>query len=255
MPGERPQRLAGSTRGTGLVPRRTGRGRAHYRDSRWVLLWHRSPPSSGGSGACAADPAEFWASRPVCRHTPLTVAELGRIVSSINAGTAIGIRDRAVILLGYASAMRPREVSALDSGDIITKPAVCPAAGCSVFAATSDVRRPLCRAPTGVARGVDSQSLRRTSDRMGSPITRQPSAGTPRAGRRGGARQAAARSASRWWHPYAGGVLQLTGSVCLGCPTRADQAHDDRLRQRDPPQARQRVPAGSSRSSSPASAG
>ena len=53
---------------------------------------------------------------------PLTVAELGRIVSSINADTAIGIRDRAVILLGYASAMRPGEVSALDIADIITKP-------------------------------------------------------------------------------------------------------------------------------------
>jgi len=53
---------------------------------------------------------------------PLTVAELGRIVSSINADTAIGIRDRAVILLGYASAMRPGEVSALDTADIITKP-------------------------------------------------------------------------------------------------------------------------------------
>ena len=32
--------------------------------------------------------------------------------------TAIGARDRAVILLGYASALRPGELSALDLADI-----------------------------------------------------------------------------------------------------------------------------------------
>lgn len=53
---------------------------------------------------------------------PLTVSELGQIVSCIDTDRAIGIRDRAVILLGYASAMRPSEISALDVGDIITKP-------------------------------------------------------------------------------------------------------------------------------------
>ena len=37
-------------------------------------------------------------------------------------GAAIGVRDRAVILLGYASALRPGELSALDLGDIIAKP-------------------------------------------------------------------------------------------------------------------------------------
>jgi len=54
---------------------------------------------------------------------PLTVAELGQIVSGIETHTASGTRDRAVILLGYASALRPGEVSALDIADIITKPA------------------------------------------------------------------------------------------------------------------------------------
>lgn len=43
-------------------------------------------------------------------------------MSSIDPETAIGVRDRAVILLGYASALRPGELSALDSTDIITKP-------------------------------------------------------------------------------------------------------------------------------------
>lgn len=53
---------------------------------------------------------------------PLTVAELGQIVSTIDTNTAIGTRDRAVLLLGYASAMRPGEISALNASDIIAKP-------------------------------------------------------------------------------------------------------------------------------------
>lgn len=53
---------------------------------------------------------------------PLTVSELDRLVSSIDPLSAIGVRDRAVILLGYASALRPGELSALDHVDIIAKP-------------------------------------------------------------------------------------------------------------------------------------
>jgi integrase len=54
---------------------------------------------------------------------PLTVTEIAQVLKRIDTSAPIGIRDRAVILLGYASAMRPGEVSALDVGDIITKPA------------------------------------------------------------------------------------------------------------------------------------
>ena len=53
---------------------------------------------------------------------PLTVSELAQIVARIDTDRAIGIRDRAVILLGYASAMRPGEISALDVEDLITNP-------------------------------------------------------------------------------------------------------------------------------------
>jgi integrase len=53
---------------------------------------------------------------------PLTVVELGQIVSSIDADTAIGKRDRAILLVGYASAMRPGEVAALNVEDILRKP-------------------------------------------------------------------------------------------------------------------------------------
>ena len=59
---------------------------------------------------------------PRRRAHPLTVAELGQIVSSIDCDTAIGIRDRAIFLVGYASAMRPGEVSALNVEDILRKP-------------------------------------------------------------------------------------------------------------------------------------
>lgn len=59
---------------------------------------------------------------PRLQAHPLTVAELGQIVSSIDVDTAIGIRDRAILLVGYASAMRPGEVSALNVEDIVRKP-------------------------------------------------------------------------------------------------------------------------------------
>jgi integrase len=49
---------------------------------------------------------------------PLTVDELSWIVASVDSATSIGIRDRAVILLGYASALRPSELSALDTDDL-----------------------------------------------------------------------------------------------------------------------------------------
>ena len=53
---------------------------------------------------------------------PLSVEELDRLVSAIDPATAIGARDRAVILLGYSSALRPSELSALDLADILAKP-------------------------------------------------------------------------------------------------------------------------------------
>jgi integrase len=49
---------------------------------------------------------------------PLTVAELAQIVASVDTGAPIGVRDRAVLLLGYAAALRPSELAALDLADI-----------------------------------------------------------------------------------------------------------------------------------------
>ena len=54
---------------------------------------------------------------------PLTVADIGRIVGAIDQSTPIGTRDAAIILLGFASAMRRSELTALTLADIETRPA------------------------------------------------------------------------------------------------------------------------------------
>lgn len=59
---------------------------------------------------------------PIRQAHPLTVAELGQIVATIDTDEAKDIRDRAILLLGYASAMRPGEISALNVEDLLRKP-------------------------------------------------------------------------------------------------------------------------------------
>ena len=54
---------------------------------------------------------------------PLSVAEIRQIVGGIDRTTPHGIRDAAIILLGYASAMRRAELVALDLADVEHKPA------------------------------------------------------------------------------------------------------------------------------------
>ncbi len=53
---------------------------------------------------------------------PLTVAELAQIVASIDTEVSIGVRDRAVLLLGYAAALRPMEIAALHLADVTVEP-------------------------------------------------------------------------------------------------------------------------------------
>jgi integrase len=54
---------------------------------------------------------------------PLSVEDIRRIVAGIDRSTPHGIRDAAIILLGYASALRRAELVALDLADIEHKPA------------------------------------------------------------------------------------------------------------------------------------
>ena len=53
---------------------------------------------------------------------PLTVAEICQIVEAIDITEPIGVRDTAIILLGYASAMRGSELAALTLADIEHQP-------------------------------------------------------------------------------------------------------------------------------------
>ncbi|WP_436699135.1 tyrosine-type recombinase/integrase [Nocardioides sp. BYT-33-1] len=55
---------------------------------------------------------------PHRRAHPLTTAEIRRIVARLDVSDPLAARDRAIILLGYASALRPSELSALDLDDI-----------------------------------------------------------------------------------------------------------------------------------------
>lgn len=59
---------------------------------------------------------------PIRQAHPLTVAELGQIVAAIDTDDAKDIRDRAILLFGYAAAMRPGEISALNVEDLLRKP-------------------------------------------------------------------------------------------------------------------------------------
>jgi len=54
---------------------------------------------------------------------PLTVDEIRQIIAGIDRTAPIGIRDAAVILLGYASALRRSEIVALALSDVEHKPA------------------------------------------------------------------------------------------------------------------------------------
>jgi integrase len=53
---------------------------------------------------------------------PLGIEEIRQILSGIDRTSPIGIRDAAIILLGYASAMRRAEIVALTLADVEHKP-------------------------------------------------------------------------------------------------------------------------------------
>ncbi|MCC2309784.1 site-specific integrase [Cellulomonas chengniuliangii] len=64
-----------------------------------------------------------YGSAPRRLARPLSVEEIRQIIHAIDRTTPIGIRDTAMILLGYASALRRSELVALTLSDIENKPA------------------------------------------------------------------------------------------------------------------------------------
>jgi len=54
---------------------------------------------------------------------PLNTTDIRRIVTAIDRTTPLGARDAAIILLGYASALRHSELTALTLADLDPKPA------------------------------------------------------------------------------------------------------------------------------------
>lgn len=68
--------------------------------------------------ACAAP----WAPRPSTPARPLAAAEIRQIVTGIDRTTPKGARDAALILLGFASALRRSELTRLTLEDVETKP-------------------------------------------------------------------------------------------------------------------------------------
>ena len=64
-----------------------------------------------------------YGTAPRRQARPLTVPEIRHIIDAIDRSTPIGARDAAIILLGYASAMRGSELVAVTLADIVTKPA------------------------------------------------------------------------------------------------------------------------------------
>lgn len=131
VPREGHDSLAGPTGSARSLPRRARRSRTPLRDSRCLLLRHRAPARPGGAarpdGPCRRVPGAARAAADHGRRAPRTGSPAdGRRTRAdrrvLDAGTAIGKRDRAILLVGYASAMRPGEISALNIDDVLRKP-------------------------------------------------------------------------------------------------------------------------------------
>jgi site-specific recombinase XerD len=56
---------------------------------------------------------------------PLSVEDLRRIVTAIDRSTVRGVRDTAILLLGFAGALRRSELAALTLADLEAKPGGC----------------------------------------------------------------------------------------------------------------------------------
>ncbi len=85
---------------------------------------------------------------PVRQARPLTPADLRQILSQVDRSTPLGARDAAIILLGYASALRRSELVALTLDDVEPKPG-----GLLLHLRSSKTDQDAERAVVGVAHG------------------------------------------------------------------------------------------------------
>ena len=79
---------------------------------------HPNPCDSGAVAAVMAGIRRQHGTRPLRKAAPLELDPLARLVEPIDASTLAGLRDRAMLLLGFAAALRRSELVALDVEDL-----------------------------------------------------------------------------------------------------------------------------------------
>ena len=79
---------------------------------------HPNPCDSGAVAAVMSGIRREHGTSPLRKAAPLELDPLERLISPIDATTLTGLRDRALLLLGFAAAMRRSELVALDVEDL-----------------------------------------------------------------------------------------------------------------------------------------
>src|SRR5436190_6319185 len=83
--------------------------------------WHRASglqtPTEDDRVRLALTRAEWHQRRTPMYTVPLDATELATILAS-TPGSLIGLRDRALLLIGYAAGLRPSELVSLDVSDL-----------------------------------------------------------------------------------------------------------------------------------------
>ena len=79
---------------------------------------HPNPCDSGAVAAVMSGIRREHGTKPLRRAAPLELEPLARLIELIDTATLAGLRDRALLLLGFAAAMRRSELVALDVEDL-----------------------------------------------------------------------------------------------------------------------------------------
>jgi len=79
---------------------------------------HPNPCDSGAVAAVMSGIRRAHGTAPLRRAKPLELDPLGRLLEPIDTTTLAGLRDRALLLLGFAAALRRSELVALDVEDL-----------------------------------------------------------------------------------------------------------------------------------------